>query len=156
MYSGPYLVLKCLGPVNLRIQRTRRAKPLIVHVDKVKPYYGEPPTSWLKTAEVNSDDTASTLEAPPGPNPVQPPSEIAGSTEQVNIHQERDISQTVEDERTCQVNPEEADGITQRDTEAVASAAAEEGPSHSIGSTECDKPIRRPRRKINKPKRYMQ
>ena len=39
---------KVLGPVNLMLQRNRRAKPLCVHVDKVKPYVADVlPQSWL-------------------------------------------------------------------------------------------------------------
>jgi hypothetical protein len=30
-----------MGPVNLRIQKTKRSAPFIVHVDKVKKYYGD-------------------------------------------------------------------------------------------------------------------
>jgi transposase InsO family protein len=37
-YTGPYQVLECLGPVNYRIRRSSRAAPIVVHVDKLKPY----------------------------------------------------------------------------------------------------------------------
>ena len=48
----PFLVLKALGPVNALIQRTARAKPFVVHIDKLSPYLSEPPRSWLeKTTE---------------------------------------------------------------------------------------------------------
>jgi hypothetical protein len=47
-FSGPYLVVKLLGPVNVLLQRTKRAKPFAVHIDKVKPYQADnAPNSWL-------------------------------------------------------------------------------------------------------------
>jgi predicted aspartyl protease/transposase InsO family protein len=47
-FSGPYLVVKLLGPVNVLLQRTKRAKPFAVHIDKVKPYQADnAPSSWL-------------------------------------------------------------------------------------------------------------
>jgi len=48
-YSGPFLVLDKLGTVNLRIQRSARANPMVVHVDKVKHCMGTTPASWLGT-----------------------------------------------------------------------------------------------------------
>jgi len=38
-----------LGSVNLQIQRSPRANPMVVHVDKVKHCMGTTPVSWLGT-----------------------------------------------------------------------------------------------------------
>jgi len=46
--DGPLLVLKALGPVNALIRRTARAKPFVVHIDKLLPCHSEPPLSWLE------------------------------------------------------------------------------------------------------------
>lgn len=47
-FTGPFLVIGVPGPVNVKLQRSRRAKPFYVHVDKVKPYEAEQlPKSWL-------------------------------------------------------------------------------------------------------------
>ena len=46
-FSGPFLVTKVIGPVNVEIQRSKRSNPFIVHLDKIKPYLGDPPKSWL-------------------------------------------------------------------------------------------------------------
>ena len=46
-YNGPFLVLDRIGPVTYRIQKSAKADPLIVHVDKLKVYEGKTPTSWL-------------------------------------------------------------------------------------------------------------
>jgi len=54
-YSGPFLVEAAIGPVNYVIQRSRRAQPVVVHVDKLKPYWGDVPRSWLK--EDNESET---------------------------------------------------------------------------------------------------
>jgi transposase InsO family protein len=48
-FTGPFLVTEVLPPVNVRLQQSQRAKPFIVHLDKVKPYYGTTPNSWLTT-----------------------------------------------------------------------------------------------------------
>jgi len=46
-YSGPFLVIQKLGVVNIRIQRSPRANPMVVHVDKIKHCMGTTPASWL-------------------------------------------------------------------------------------------------------------
>jgi transposase InsO family protein len=40
-YTGPFTVIEPLGPVNYRIRRSNRTEPIIVHVDKLKPYFVE-------------------------------------------------------------------------------------------------------------------
>jgi len=55
-YSAPFLVVKVFGPTNLLIQRSKRQKPFVVHIDKVKPYVAEVmPRSWLTTETVKKD-----------------------------------------------------------------------------------------------------
>jgi len=44
-YSGPYMVIDTPSPVNVKIQRSVKAKAFTVHIDKVKPYMQEPPKS---------------------------------------------------------------------------------------------------------------
>ena len=50
-FTGPYLVIATPSPVNVTLQRSSRAKPFTVHIDKVKTYAGDPPRSWLKTID---------------------------------------------------------------------------------------------------------
>ena len=52
--------MRVLGPVNVELQLKRRSKPFIVHIDKVKPYFGEPPKGWLET--VNEVDVSELVE----------------------------------------------------------------------------------------------
>jgi len=47
-YTGPFLVIKIIGAGNVVIQRSKRAKPMTVHVDKLKPFVAdEMPRPWL-------------------------------------------------------------------------------------------------------------
>jgi len=46
-FSGPFLVIDVLPPVNLKLQWSPSAKPFIVHYDRVKSWEGEIPKSWL-------------------------------------------------------------------------------------------------------------
>jgi len=46
-YTGPFCVIRVLGPVNVELQLNKRSKPFICHIDKVKPYFGELPKCWL-------------------------------------------------------------------------------------------------------------
>jgi len=49
-WSGPFLVVSITGPVNVEIQRSRRALKKTVHIDKLKPYVSDVmPISWLPT-----------------------------------------------------------------------------------------------------------
>ena len=45
-YDGPYKVLEQLGPVLYRIQKSARAHPKNVYVDKLKPFAGDAPRDW--------------------------------------------------------------------------------------------------------------
>ena len=47
-FTGPFLVVGVPGPVNVKLQRSRRAKPFYTHVDKVKPYVADNlPKQWI-------------------------------------------------------------------------------------------------------------
>ena len=37
-WEGPYLVVSVLSDVTYHIQRSRRAKPKVIHTDRLKPY----------------------------------------------------------------------------------------------------------------------
>jgi len=57
-YTGPFLVVKTIGPVNVLLQKSKRSRPFCVHIDKIKVFQKEnPPQSWLDT-EVTDADTA--------------------------------------------------------------------------------------------------
>jgi len=46
-YTGPYLIVRMIEPVNCVLQRSAKAKPFVVHINKLKNCYGPTPTSWL-------------------------------------------------------------------------------------------------------------
>ena len=50
LYTGPYLVVQRLGMVNLVVQKSRRSKRFVTHVDKLKRCLSATPASWV-TAE---------------------------------------------------------------------------------------------------------
>ena len=65
-YSGPFLVIAVLGLVDVVIQRSPRARPLFVHIDKVKPFLGVTPPSWkaneTATKPLPGDDSSARAE----------------------------------------------------------------------------------------------
>ena len=50
-WEGPYLVVSVLSDVTYRIQRSRRAKPKVIHADRIKPYLGPALKSWIVERE---------------------------------------------------------------------------------------------------------
>jgi len=47
LYTGPYLIVRAIQPVNFVLHRSNRSKPFVVHVDKLKKCHGPTPQSWL-------------------------------------------------------------------------------------------------------------
>ena len=58
-YVGPFLIVRVLPPNDAVIEKSNRMRPLVVHIDKLKRYYGDPPPSWLQTqvAQVNGGES---------------------------------------------------------------------------------------------------
>ena len=50
-WEGPYLVVSVLSDVTYRIQRSQRAKPKVIHADRLKPYLGPALRSWVSKGE---------------------------------------------------------------------------------------------------------
>ena len=52
-YTGPYLITRKIEPVNYRyvLLKSQRAKPFVVHLNKLKKCYGTTPTSWLGSGD---------------------------------------------------------------------------------------------------------
>jgi transposase InsO family protein len=46
-YTGPFLIVRVIEPVNYVLQMSQRAKPFVVHTDKIKRCFSQTPTSWL-------------------------------------------------------------------------------------------------------------
>jgi len=56
-YTGPYLIIRMIEPVNCVLQKSQRTKPFVVHVDKIKKCYGNTPVSWLHEAPQTDETT---------------------------------------------------------------------------------------------------
>ena len=48
MYAGPFLVIEQISPVTFLIQKSEKADPLVVHVDKLKLTENDGQQSWLQ------------------------------------------------------------------------------------------------------------
>jgi len=46
-YIGPYLIVRIIEPVNCVLQKSPKAKPFVVHFDKLKKCFEQTPQSWL-------------------------------------------------------------------------------------------------------------
>jgi len=45
-FVGPVKILEQLSPVLFKVQKSKRAQPQLVHIDKLKPFEGKPPGDW--------------------------------------------------------------------------------------------------------------
>jgi len=68
-FEGPFLVTKVPSSVSAKIQRTAKARPKVVHIDKLKAYYGDPPKSWLPKNNENSEGKVSEESICQSPHP---------------------------------------------------------------------------------------
>jgi transposase InsO family protein len=76
LYTGPYLVIRAIPPVNFVLQKSARSKPFVVHIDKMKKCYGQTPSSWLPhddklSVTEPSDETVATQQEVTVPQPKQ-------------------------------------------------------------------------------------
>ena len=53
MYTGLFLVTQVMGPVNVKLQASKRSQPFIVHIDKLKLCLAPCPESWLVEQETS-------------------------------------------------------------------------------------------------------
>jgi hypothetical protein len=51
MYTGPYLIVRVIEPVNFVLQKSSRSKPFVVHMDKLKKCFCSTPKSWLNVTD---------------------------------------------------------------------------------------------------------
>ena len=56
VYEGPFLVVKRLDDLTYRIQKGPKAKPKVVHHNRLKPYEGENVPNWLKAESETEKD----------------------------------------------------------------------------------------------------
>jgi len=69
-FTGPYRVTRIIPPVNYVLQKSPRAKPFVVHADKLKRCYSTPPANWTLAAEADGDAAPVVALPPSVPQPV--------------------------------------------------------------------------------------
>jgi len=47
-YTGPYLIVRLIEPVNCVLQHSSKSRPFVVHFEKLKKCYAPMPVSWLQ------------------------------------------------------------------------------------------------------------
>ena len=63
-YTGPFLIVRTFGSVNVVLQLNKRSRPFTAHVDKLKLCLGPTPVSWLaEVPEEDSDEAAPFIKA---------------------------------------------------------------------------------------------
>ena len=129
-YTGPFLIVDTPSPVTVQLQRRKGAKTMTVHIDKVKPFLGEVPSSWL------ADE--------PGSN-VEEPSERAN---------DEPIEETLAEAPNSEPDPEHVN-VDSADDELIGEPELKE---EHVASANIDyevddtQPIERPRREVRAPK----
>ena len=57
-YTGPYLIAHKIELVNFVLQRSEKAKPFVVHLNKLKACHGPTPESWLEVSSAGAETSA--------------------------------------------------------------------------------------------------
>jgi hypothetical protein len=60
-YTGPFLIVRSIPPVNFVLQQRARSKPFVTHADKLKRCYSDTPANWLTEAAVSERNDASEI-----------------------------------------------------------------------------------------------
>ena len=61
-YTGPYLVVRKIEPVNFVLQKSPKAKPFVVHVNKLKKCFSPTSLSWINAEKGAEGETNLTNE----------------------------------------------------------------------------------------------
>jgi len=133
-FSGPFLVMDVLPPVNLKLQRSPSGKPFIAHYDRVKLWEGKVPKSWLRNVpkheefDMLSPVSATEVDAPVAVKPLEGSPVTADATSS-------DTELKVCDEAGF-VADNEARNVTEyvAEAEACNEAGAEASEAHFIDS----------------------
>ena len=107
-YTGPYLIVRVIEPVNYVLQKTARAKAFVVHADKLKRCQGQTPNTWIPGV-VNSEpitqqeagerpsEAATSTYSPPEPVEVPVKTRRTPPLKQPNDVTDRDSDSDVND-----------------------------------------------------------
>jgi len=155
---SPYLVIKELPPVNYLIQKSKRSRPIIAHVDKLKRWETDsPPKSWVVDDVVNADDASNTSSPVTQKNEEQSdgndesPRQHSGQTPQPVSWSDEAVHEVCNEESAQVQNDAAQDDDHHSDTDDNESKD-----DHAIAGDPCSTTHRpsRPRRKIRCPARY--
>lgn len=69
-YVGPYLVVRVIEPSNYVLQKSSKANPFVVHVDKIKRCYGHMAPNWVTAGESQDDGSDHQIERPRADTPA--------------------------------------------------------------------------------------
>jgi len=61
---GPFRILRRLNDVNFVIAMTPKSRKMVVHIDKLKPWYGEEPQCWAGVSVPTGDQVAEEMREP--------------------------------------------------------------------------------------------
>ena len=61
-WRGPYKVIERLTDVTYRIQESPNVNFIVVHVDHLKPYFGEIPEKWILNESLNENENEISLD----------------------------------------------------------------------------------------------
>jgi transposase InsO family protein len=152
---GPYLIVRVISLYNLVIQKSKRSKPFVVHRDKLKPFVGDAPPSWLAT---ESDVRPPRVDCPGLPNSGAGAGSVNVHTDPVLHLQIDEISPADPSTEPAREPGSEPTANHQRlrDTEIAAGGPDLLGvaPSpKSVGSPSSNSGIGRPKRQIRKSSR---
>ncbi|KAL9967721.1 hypothetical protein ACROYT_G026010 [Oculina patagonica] len=131
-WEGPYLVVTVLSDVTYRIQKSRRAKPKVIHADRLKPYLGPALKSWISDKEETVTPVESQVVSAGEDEPV-----TGGSVSAVSREGESDGSAAMEclDPVICS-SPQEAEAMSDDAESDVGSSETEE-----VAATDADAEI---------------
>ena len=128
-FTGPFLATKMIGPVNVMLQRSKRAHPFCTHVDKLKPYEADVmPASGLERAADDASPNANDADSSSDGN-----QEYRTAPVEVVVRTQQGV--------TDWPNPQNSDGACTPNDGAIAGA-----PPIHFHSPRPQRPIRRPHR----------
>ena len=142
-WEGPYLIVHRLSDVTCRIQAKKRGKMKVVHVDRLKPYIGEPPQSWLGVPLGQPSETQSGQEPHNQPGHHQQVEHLIDQPLHSQPGQNQEVMEDMTDEAAD--SPLESH---QRVEDRIDQVMEEPGDSQTT------RPRRNPPRKRNLPQRY--
>jgi hypothetical protein len=166
-YSAPFLVVAVTSPVNVKLQKSKKSKPFITHIDKVKPYLAENmPNSWLEDVPQSAEPDAATTDVPTQEDVAQAGNDEIQAESEGN---ESEVGDDVAEALDLQDQPCSAEQNAESEFQLSNDASRESTESPKLGGQSADSGSQqeeiqgyevderhqpRPRREIRLPARY--